>query len=55
MLDDLQQLEKEGVEILVCGTCVNYFGLGEQIAAGHISNMYDISETMASAGRLLRP
>jgi selenium metabolism protein YedF len=54
-LDDLQQLERAGAEILVCGTCVNYFGLGDQIAAGHISNMYDIVETMAGATRLLRP
>lgn len=55
VLDDLQQLENAGVDILVCGTCVNYFGLGEQIAAGHISNMYDIAETMARAARLVRP
>jgi len=55
VLGDLQELEKAGTEILVCGTCVNYFGLGEQVAAGHISNMYDIAETMAGAGRLLRP
>ena len=55
VLDDLQQLEQAGVDILVCGTCVNYFGLGNQIAAGHISNMYDIAETMAGAARLLRP
>jgi len=55
VLDDLQQLAQAGVEILVCGTCVNYFGLGDQIAAGRISNMYDILETMAGAARLLRP
>ena len=55
VLDDLQQLAQAGVDILVCGTCVNYFGLGNQIAAGHISNMYDIAETMAGAARLLRP
>ena len=55
VLDDLQQLEQAGVDILVCGTCVNYFGLGNQIAAGHISNMYDIAETMAGAAHLLRP
>jgi len=55
VLDDLQQLAQAGVDILVCGTCVNYFGLGDQIAAGHISNMYDIAETMAGAARLLRP
>ena len=54
-LDDLQELVRAGVDILVCGTCVNYFGLGDQIAAGRISNMYDIAETMAGATRLLRP
>ena len=55
VLDDLQELARAGVDILVCGTCVNYFGLGDQIAAGHISNMYDIAETMARAAHLLRP
>jgi len=55
VLDDFQQLAQAGVDILVCGTCVNYFGLGDQIAAGRISNMYDIAETMAGAARLLRP
>jgi selenium metabolism protein YedF len=55
VLDDLQALEKAGTEILVCGTCVHYFRLGDQIAAGHISNMYDIAETMAGAARLMRP
>jgi len=55
VLDDLQQLAQAGVDILVCGTCVNYFELGERIGVGHISNMYDIAETMAGAGRLLRP
>jgi len=34
---------------------VNYFGLGDQVAVGHISNMYDIAETMAGAARLVRP
>ncbi len=55
VLEDFQQLSKAGVDILVCGTCVNYFGLGDQIAAGRISNMYDILDTMAGAGRLVRP
>ncbi|MBI4634512.1 MAG: sulfurtransferase-like selenium metabolism protein YedF [Deltaproteobacteria bacterium] len=55
VLDDLRQLAQAGVDILVCGTCVNYFELGDQIAEGRISNMYDIAETMAGAVRLLRP
>jgi selenium metabolism protein YedF len=54
-LEDLQQLAQAGVDIQVCGTCVNFFGLGDAVAAGRISNMYDILEAMAGAGRLLRP
>lgn len=55
VLDDLRQLAQAGVDIVVCGTCVNYFALGSEVAVGHISNMYDITETMAGASRLLRP
>jgi len=53
VLDDLQALEQKGVAILVCGTCLDYFGLKEKIAVGQISNMYTIVETMLAAGRLV--
>jgi selenium metabolism protein YedF len=53
VLNDLQALENEGVEILVCGTCLDYFGLKEKIAVGQVSNMYTIAETMLAAGRLI--
>jgi hypothetical protein len=43
------------VDIIVCGTCVNYFNLNDQIAVGRISNMYEIVDTMAGAARLVRP
>lgn len=55
VLDDLKKLESEGVQILVCGTCLNYFELTEKLAAGIVSNMYDIVEIMSSARRLLTP
>jgi selenium metabolism protein YedF len=55
VLEDLKQLESEGVQILVCGTCLNYFEIKDKLAAGIVSNMYDIVETMSSAGRLLTP
>lgn len=55
VLDDLRELEKNGVAILVCGTCLNYFGISKDISAGVISNMYDIASTMAAAGRLVVP
>jgi selenium metabolism protein YedF len=53
ILDDLRALENKGTEILVCGTCLDYFGLKEKIAVGQISNMYTIAETMLAAGRLV--
>jgi selenium metabolism protein YedF len=53
ILDDLRALENGGTEILVCGTCLDYFGLKEKIAVGQISNMYTIAETMLAAGRLV--
>jgi len=55
LIDDLRQLEAAGVGLIVCGTCVNYFGLKEQLGAGIISNMYDIAATMAGAGKLVIP
>ncbi len=55
VLDDLKQLESEGVQILVCGTCLNYFEIKEKLAVGIVSNMYDIVETMSGAGRLFTP
>jgi selenium metabolism protein YedF len=53
VLEDLQALEKNGVEILICGTCLDYFGLKERIAVGQVSNMYTIAETLLAAGRLI--
>lgn len=55
VLEDVTQLAQAGVDILVCGTCLNYFNLTEQLAVGVISNMYDIACAMATAGRLVRP
>lgn len=54
VLEDLRALEKAGVRLLVCGTCLDFFGLKDNLRAGTISNMYDIAETMLSAGRVVR-
>jgi len=45
----LRNLETMGVELLVCGTCLDFFGLKEKLAVGMVSNMYDILTTMLSA------
>ena len=53
VLDDLCALEGQGVEMLVCGTCLGYFELKEKLAVGTVSNMYDIAETMLRAGKVV--
>jgi len=54
-LDDLKELATAGIEILVCGTCLNYFDVKDKLGVGVVSNMYDIAGTMSKAGRLLTP
>jgi selenium metabolism protein YedF len=55
VIDDLRQLAQKGTELLVCGTCVNYFELKGELGVGSISNMYDIAAAMTGAGRLVIP
>ena len=55
VIEHLRDLEKMGVEILLCATCVNYYSLESLIGAGTVSNMYTIAEAMASAGNIVRP
>jgi selenium metabolism protein YedF len=55
LIDHLTDLEKMGVELLLCATCVNHYSLSEVVGAGTLSNMYTIAEVMASAGNLVRP
>ena len=55
VLDDLKELAAAGVEMLVCGTCLNYFEAKDRLGVGVVSNMYDIVGTMSKAGRLINP
>lgn len=48
VLKDLQTLAAAGVEVLSCGTCLDFYGLKEQLAVGHLSNMYTIYEVLAA-------
>ncbi len=49
VLDELEDLEQKGVQILVCGTCLDYYELKEKHKAGLVSNMYDISDLLLGA------
>ena len=54
-LEDLKSLEAQGVEILTCGTCLNYYGITEKLQVGTVTNMYVIAETMAKADKVVKP
>ena len=54
-LEDLKTLEAQGVEIMTCGTCLDYYGLKEKLKVGTVTNMYSIVETMNNADKILRP
>jgi selenium metabolism protein YedF len=49
VLEPLKELEERGVEIYSCGTCLDYFGLKDKLAVGHITNMYDTVENLTGA------
>lgn len=55
VLEDLKNLAAQGVEVISCGTCLNFYGLKEKLAVGEISNMYDIVERQRAADLIVKP
>ena len=53
VVEHLQNLADAGVKILVCGTCLEFYGLKDELKIGNISNMYDIQEQMLAAVKVL--
>ena len=54
-LEDLKGMAARGVEIMSCGTCLNFYDLKEKLAVGEVTNMYVIVEKMSGADRVVRP
>lgn len=46
VLEHLQTLSSKGTAIMACGTCLDYYGLKEQLVIGEISNMYAILDKL---------
>lgn len=55
VLPELKGLEELGVELLVCGTCLDFYKVREHLAVGRVSNMFTILETQMQAGRIIKP
>ena len=54
-LEDMKALEAEGVNILTCGTCLDFYGIKDKLAVGTVTNMYEIVEVMEKAKHIVRP
>lgn len=53
VVEHLKALSDAGTEILVCGTCLNFYGLSDQLKVGTVSNMYDIVTRMQKAAKVI--
>lgn len=54
VLESLRLLEKAGVEIFSCGTCLEYYQLKDKLKVGAVTNMYETVETLLSAGKIIK-
>jgi len=55
LIEDLKTLEQLGVEILSCGTCLDYYGLVDSLRVGAVTNMYEMASALLGADRVVRP
>ena len=53
VIDSLMTLTEKGSIVLVCGTCLNFYGIADRLKVGTVSNMYDILSTMQRADKVI--
>jgi selenium metabolism protein YedF len=54
VLDSLAALTEDGVQIISCGTCLNYYGILDKLKFGIAGNMYDIVNNLLEAGKVIK-
>jgi selenium metabolism protein YedF len=55
VLEILERMEKAGVEILSCGTCLDYYRRTDSLRVGKVGNMAGTVEALMSAGKVVSP
>ncbi|MDH3392781.1 MAG: sulfurtransferase-like selenium metabolism protein YedF [Desulfobulbaceae bacterium] len=55
LTESLKELASVGVEILSCGTCLDFYNLKKEMRVGELTNMYNIIEAMTQATRTITP
>lgn len=51
----MKKLSERGVDIILCGICVDYYELKEKIEVGRIGNMFDITRLTSVTGHVVYP
>ncbi len=50
---ELEELAAAGVPLIACRTCLDYYGLLDQVVVGEIGNMLRIVEAQATAAKVI--
>lgn len=53
VLSQLEELEKKGVELIICQTCLNFFSLADRVRVGVVGGMGDILTTLQKAEKVI--
>lgn len=54
-LEDLRVLENAGVEIITCGTCLDFYNAKDRLAVGKVTNMYTICQKLSECSKIIKP
>lgn len=55
VVEALNKLKNLGVEIIACGTCLDYYDVMNKLVVAEVSNMYDIIERKVKASKIIYP
>ena len=53
VIEQLRSLESQGVRLVICSTCLNYFNLSEKVQAGIVGGMGDILDAQIKADKVI--
>lgn len=53
IIDSVKEMMEKGTDVLVCGTCLNFYECAEDLKVGEVSNMYDILERMHESAKVI--
>ncbi|MBW6474819.1 MAG: DsrE family protein [Anaerolineaceae bacterium] len=53
VLEQLKDLERKGVHLILCGTCLGYYNLTDQVQVGIVGGMTDIIEAQFRASKVI--